>query len=93
MSEAVVLVKCCLTSRPQQITIRHANILAAAEGPTSLPTFPSPFTGRTYPYRIIDIELSDKTNGDNSMVTSWQECAMERIVINIPRGEIIEPWV
>jgi hypothetical protein len=84
---------CAETGHLGVYDIRHANILAAAEGPTSLPALPSPFTGRTYPYRIIDIELSDKTNGDNSMVTSWQECAMERIVINIPRGEIIEPWV
>ena len=64
--------------------IRHANILAAAEGLTSLPTLRSPFTGHTYPYRFIDLELSDKTNGKTSMVTSWQESAMEQIVINIP---------
>ena len=72
--------------------IRHANVLAAAEGPTSLPALPSPFTTRTYPYRMIDLELSDKTNGTAKMVAAWQGCAMERIVINIPYGEIIEPW-
>ena len=72
--------------------IRHANILAAAEGPTTLPALPSPFTGRTYPYRIIDLELSSKINGTADIVTGWQFGFIERIVINIPYGEIIEPW-
>jgi hypothetical protein len=72
--------------------IRHANILAAAEGPTSLPALPSPFTGRTYPYRMIDLELSEKTNATAVVVAAFQIDAIERLVMNIPRGDIIEPW-
>jgi hypothetical protein len=72
--------------------IRHANILAAAEGPTSLPALPSPFTGRTYPYRIIDLELSEKINSTPDVVAGLQEGLIERIVINSPYGNIIEPW-
>ena len=72
--------------------IRHANILAAAEGPRTLPALPSPFTGRTYPYRFIDLELSEKTNGPAKFIHGWQRDWIRRIVINIPYGEIIEPW-
>ena len=72
--------------------IRHANILPAAEGPTSLPALPSPFTGRTYPYRIIDLELSEKTNGNAECVDVWQRGAIRRIVDYIPYGGVIEPW-
>ncbi|KAF9505045.1 hypothetical protein BS47DRAFT_580721 [Hydnum rufescens UP504] len=36
--------------------IRYSNILAAPQGPATLPSVPSPFTGRIYTHRIIDIE-------------------------------------
>ena len=56
------------------------------------PALPSPFIGRTYLYRMIDLEHSQKTNATAYMVAGWHELAIEWIVISIPCGEIIEPW-
>ena len=70
---------------------RHANILAAAEGPGSLPGLPSPFTGRTYPYRIIDLELCDKANAEDWKLAAGQESWIERIVANLPWGLVVDP--
>ena len=72
--------------------MRHANILAAAEGPTSLPGLPSPITGRTYPYRIVDLELCEKLNAPNCIMEDWQISHIERILRNLPKGNIQEPW-
>ncbi|KAF9503791.1 hypothetical protein BS47DRAFT_1355858 [Hydnum rufescens UP504] len=36
--------------------IRYSNMLTAPQGPTTLPSLPSPFTGRIYTHRMIDIE-------------------------------------
>ncbi|KAF9503798.1 hypothetical protein BS47DRAFT_1309202, partial [Hydnum rufescens UP504] len=72
--------------------IRYSNILAAPQGPTVLPSLPSPFTGRIYTYRIIDLEQCEKTNGEPQMLTAWQASWVDRIVENIPVGAIIEPW-
>jgi len=72
--------------------IRYANILAAPEGPTTLPTLPSPFTGRTYKHRIIDLEQCEKTNGETWRLTALQASWVDPIVENIPDGTIVEPW-
>jgi hypothetical protein len=71
---------------------RHANILAAAEGPTSLPGLPSPITGRTYPYRVIDLELCEKLNIPSWQISAWQKSHIGRILRYIPKGDILEPW-
>jgi hypothetical protein len=70
---------------------RYANILAAAEGPGSLPSLPSPFTGRTYPYRIIDLELCRKINVADWKLAGRQKDWIGRIVNNIPYGVISDP--
>jgi len=72
--------------------IRYANILAAAGGPTSLPGLPSPITGRTYPYRIVDLELCEKINAETWLVSRWQIQWIERIARYLPEGDIREPW-
>ncbi|KAF9503790.1 hypothetical protein BS47DRAFT_1334772 [Hydnum rufescens UP504] len=72
--------------------IRYSNILAAPEGPDTLPSLPSPFTGQVYTHRIIDIEQCEKTNGKTWLLTNWQGSWVQRIVSNLPDGIIIEPW-
>jgi len=72
--------------------IRYSNMLAAPQGPTTLPSLPSPFTGRTYTHRIIDIESCEKTNGEAWRLSGWQASWIRSIVNNLPDGYIIEPW-
>jgi len=72
--------------------IRYSNILAAPQGPTTLPSLPSPFTGRIYTHRMIDIESCEKTNEGAWMLTAWQGSWVDNIVDNLPDGCIIEPW-
>jgi len=72
--------------------IRYSNMLAAPEGPTTLPSLPSPFTGRIYTHRIIDIESCEKTNGEPYMLASWQASWVRSIVKNLPKGCVVEPW-
>jgi len=72
--------------------IRYSNILAAPEGPTTLPSLPSPFTGRIYTHRIIDLEQCEKTNSEAWRLTALQASWVNRIVENIPDGIIVEPW-
>jgi hypothetical protein len=72
--------------------IRYSNILAAPQGRDTLPGLPSPFTGRVYTHRIIDIEQCEKTNGKTWLLTNWQGSWVQRIVSNLPDGIVIEPW-
>ncbi|KAF9505046.1 hypothetical protein BS47DRAFT_580813 [Hydnum rufescens UP504] len=72
--------------------IRYSNMLAAPQGPTILPSVPSPFTGRIYTHRMIDIESCEKTNGEAWLLTDWQASWVHSIVNNLPDGCIIEPW-
>jgi hypothetical protein len=69
--------------------IWYSNMLAAPQGPTTLPSLPSPFTGRIYTHRMIDIESCEKTNEGTWMLTAWQGSC---IVDNFPDRCIIEPW-
>ncbi|KAF9505058.1 hypothetical protein BS47DRAFT_1354444 [Hydnum rufescens UP504] len=72
--------------------IRYSNMLAAPQGPATLPSLPSPFTGRIYTHRMIDIESCEKTNGEPSILTDWAASWIHSIVRNLPDGCIIEPW-
>ena len=72
--------------------IRHANILYAPESPPGFPGLPSPFTGKTYRWRLIDFSSSYKTN---ETVEHMQECYedyVDRLLLLLPQGYIIEPW-
>ncbi|EIN07998.1 hypothetical protein PUNSTDRAFT_144462 [Punctularia strigosozonata HHB-11173 SS5] len=44
--------------------VAHRNILRAPQSPTAYPSLPSPYTGRTYSWRIIDFNDSCKFNDD-----------------------------
>ncbi|KAF9505053.1 hypothetical protein BS47DRAFT_1368364 [Hydnum rufescens UP504] len=70
--------------------IRHSNILAAPQGPTTLPSLPSPFTGRIYTHRMIDIESCEKTNGETWFLTACQASWVEGIVKYLPTGGMVD---
>lgn len=72
--------------------VRYSNILLAPSDPGSLPSLPSPFTGRTYQLRVIDLELCEKMFFAPHIRSRVHKSTISRIVDNVPRGFIVEPW-
>ncbi|KAL4245683.1 hypothetical protein ABKN59_009515 [Abortiporus biennis] len=68
--------------------LRWANILSAG----TLPSLPSPFTKRTYGWRFVDFDLAVKTDSDLPVLRGFYRGYLDRVLDNVPRGFIVEPW-
>ena len=76
-----------------QNSIRYYDILRAPEpGSTPLPSLPSPFTQRTYEWRIIDFDGAYKSNRCASLFAGRNGGYLHRLLHNLPWGDIWEPW-
>ena len=65
--------------------IRFENILAAPDGPTTLPGLHSPFIGNQYQYRIIDLDRCVKLNSLVRFVNKWHMQSIRQIIKMITR--------
>ena len=74
------------------VDIRYANILYAPSAPPGLPSLPSPYTGKTYRWRLIDFGNSHKTNQDLERFQIYHYGYVERLFRLLPTGWVIEPW-
>ena len=76
-----------------QDDLRYYNILRApAPGSSPLPSLPSPFTQTTYKWRIVDFDRALKTNRQAKGINHKNDGYLERLLMNLPYGEIWEPW-
>ncbi|KAJ3558712.1 hypothetical protein NM688_g756 [Phlebia brevispora] len=72
--------------------IRWANILYALPSPPSFPSLPSPYSGKTYRWRLVDFDNAQKTNQDLRRFHSYHKCYVGRLLEMLPTGYIVEPW-
>ncbi|KAJ3558714.1 hypothetical protein NM688_g754 [Phlebia brevispora] len=72
--------------------IRWANILYAQPSPPGFPSLPSPYTGKTYRWRLIDFDNALKSNDTLQGFYTYHESYVERLLGLLPSGYIVEPW-
>ncbi|PBK82900.1 hypothetical protein ARMGADRAFT_690234 [Armillaria gallica] len=73
--------------------IRYSNFLSALpEDQGGLPSLPSPFTGRTYSWRVVDFDLMKKTPLPKVAFRAYHFSYIYRVLHNVPYGCIVEPW-
>ena len=70
--------------------IRYDNILAAPEGPRTLPSLHSPFTGTQYQYRMIDLDRCVKLNTPVEFVDTWHGRTLRKVIKMITREQYIQ---
>ena len=76
-----------------QDDLRYYNILRApARGSSPLPSLSSPFTQRTYRWRIVDFDRACKSNVEREVAACKNDGYLDRLLINLPYGDIWEPW-
>lgn len=73
------------------VDIRYYNILRAPSK-SPLPSLPSPFTQRTYEWRIVDFNKSYKSNETLTGFHYYYKSYLHRLLINLPWKDIWEPW-
>ena len=64
--------------------LRYQNICRAPSGPGSLPSLPSPWTGVTFDWRVIDFHSAKKTNYGYTILTDKYEQEASILFCNIP---------
>lgn len=73
--------------------IRYSNFLSVLpEDQGGLPSFASPFTGRTYRWRAVDFDLMKKTALSEESFSAYHLGFILRLLDNVPYGCIVEPW-
>ncbi|KAJ3930363.1 MAG: hypothetical protein NXY57DRAFT_1012294 [Lentinula lateritia] len=70
--------------------LRWANMLSVLEG--GLPSLPSPFTGKTYGWRLIDFDRAERTTQNLPCVQRSYDEYLNRVLESIPWGDPVEPW-
>ena len=70
--------------------IRHPNILCAPECPPGWPGRVSPWTKKGYRWRLVDFEVSQKTNWDLDVFCRYHEDWVARLLDNLPEGRVLE---
>ena len=76
-----------------QDDLRYYNILRApARGSSPLPSLSSPFTQRTYRWRIVDFDRACKSNKDGLVFACKNDGFLDRLLLNLPYGDVYEPW-
>ncbi|CAL1706325.1 unnamed protein product [Somion occarium] len=71
--------------------IRYFNILRAPKN-RSLHSLPSPFTQRTYGWRIVSFDNACKSNMNAGFFWGYHHDLLNRLLLNLPWGDIYEPW-
>ena len=64
--------------------LRYQNICRAPSGPGSLPSLPSPWTGVTFDWRVINFHSAKKTNYGYTILTDKYEQEASILFCNIP---------
>jgi hypothetical protein len=75
----------------QQNDVRYHNLLAAPSEPSSLPSLSSPFTKRSYSWRVIDFDIAELSNSAACYIKSYGSQNLIRILANIPGGYTVDP--
>ncbi|KAH7875526.1 uncharacterized protein C8R40DRAFT_1104453 [Lentinula edodes] len=70
--------------------LRWANMLSVLEG--GLPSLPSPFTGKTYGWRLIDFDRAERTTQNLPCIQRSYDEYLNRVLESIPWGDPVEPW-
>ncbi|EIN08050.1 hypothetical protein PUNSTDRAFT_135564 [Punctularia strigosozonata HHB-11173 SS5] len=73
--------------------VRHRNILSAPRSPGAYPSLPSPYTGRTYDWRIFDFDGSSKWNDTFKAAKHFNSSPASVLLRGLRRNYIIEPWL
>ncbi|CAL1698792.1 unnamed protein product [Somion occarium] len=74
------------------VDIRWQNILSVPRSPSTLPSLPSPFTGRKYKWRLVDFDRSYKTNRTAAHSYCYHVEYLSALLNGIPYGDAMEPW-
>ncbi|KAJ3927975.1 MAG: hypothetical protein NXY57DRAFT_566979 [Lentinula lateritia] len=73
--------------------LRYANILCVlSQEQGGLPSLPSPISGRSYRWRLIDLDRAYRTAEDLGGVKTYYYSYLPRVLKNVPFGCIVEPW-
>ncbi|KAJ3863821.1 hypothetical protein EV359DRAFT_42336, partial [Lentinula novae-zelandiae] len=70
--------------------LRWANMLSVLPG--GLPSLASPFTGKTYGWRLIDFDRAERTTQALPATQRYYNSYLKRVLKSIPWGDPIEPW-
>jgi hypothetical protein len=57
-----------------------------------LSSLPSPFSGRTYSWRLIDFDRAEKSDWTPEKIKRSQDGWLERMLRELPHGMVLEPW-
>ncbi|KAF9072119.1 hypothetical protein BDP27DRAFT_1361358 [Rhodocollybia butyracea] len=74
--------------------LRWANMLSVlSPNQGGLPSLPSPFSGKTYAWRLIDFDRISRTATESfGSVRGYYHGYLHRVIDNVPFGSIVEPW-
>lgn len=73
--------------------VRWGNILAAPQGPGTLPGIRSPHSDGVHRWRVIDLEsVYFKDVSRRKLASMWEDAA-DRVLHYLPSGRILEPWL
>ena len=66
------------------VDIRYQNTLSVLPSEASLPSLPSPYTGKTYSCRIIDLEIAVKSTEPSDLLHRLMKVPTDAIFMNLP---------
>ena len=52
----------------------------------------SPISGKTYAWRIVDFDISEKNNRTTEALFDTHLSYLERLLGGLPKGYVLEPW-
>ncbi|KAH7875520.1 hypothetical protein F5879DRAFT_247616 [Lentinula edodes] len=70
--------------------LRWANMLSVLPG--GLPSLASPFTGKTYGWRLVDFDRAERTTLSLPRAQRYYNSYLDRVLDSIPWGNPVEPW-
>ncbi|KAJ3850205.1 hypothetical protein EV368DRAFT_45782, partial [Lentinula lateritia] len=70
--------------------LRWANMLSVLPG--GPPSLASPFTGKTYGWRLVDFDRAERTTQALPATQRYYNSYLKRVLKSIPWGDPIEPW-
>ncbi|KAJ3911343.1 hypothetical protein F5877DRAFT_23870, partial [Lentinula edodes] len=73
--------------------LRYANILCVlSQEQGGIPSLPSPISGKSYQWRLVDLDCAYRTAQDLWGVQTYYNTYLSRVLDNVPFGCIVEPW-
>ena len=73
------------------VDIRYQNILSVLPSEASLPSLPSPYTGKTYSCRIINLEIAMKSTEPSDLLHRLMKVPTDALFMNLPYNCFIVP--